>query len=120
MTDYVAGRHPLTRLVSGYRDRVAAAKQSWQWYRALAARLGLSRPPDRTLLYRGPQPAGNRGSRPAGGPAHRGSRPAGGPAHRGPQPALRSQWHNITIPTWPEFVQYILTTPPSSDVRLIS
>ena len=109
MTDYVAGRHPLTRLVSGYRDRVAAAKQSWQWYRALAARLGLSRPPDRTLLYRGPQPA-----------AHRGSRPAGGPAHRGPQPALRSQWHNITIPTWPEFVQYILTTPPSSDVRLIS
>ena len=81
-------RHPIERLLSAYRDRIAGLKFSFTFYQKVAATLGLKRK-DAWL------PAAKKGKK------------------------RRSARKKVAVPTWPEFVSYILQTRPDSDVSSV-
>ena len=80
-------RHPIERLLSAYRDRVAGLKVSYGFYSRLAKTLKLTRT-DATLK----------------------KKTVGGKVTGG----------RVAVPTWPEFVTFILKTNARQDVGHIS
>ena len=86
-------RHPIVRLISAYRDRVAGLKASLTFYRAVAKSLHITRV-DRKMQY-SVQRRDRKGSNKTG-------------------PV--SYWKKISVPTWPEFVRYLVMTNTSKDV----
>ena len=76
-------RHPIERLLSAYRDRIADLRFPYNFYLKVARRLNIKRK-DAQL------PRGSRG---------------------------RKVW--VTLPTWPEFVAFILQTRPEQDVSWV-
>ena len=77
-------RHPIERLLSAYRDRVAGLKISYTFYMKLAKTLKLKRT-DATL------PEKKKG-------------------------AGKATVRRVAVPSWPEFVSYILKTNIKQDV----
>ena len=76
-------RHPIERLLSAYRDRVAGLKVSYTFYLRLAKTLRLKRTD--AILPSKKKGKGGRGRR-------------------------------VAVPSWPEFVSYILKTETQHDV----
>ena len=79
-------RHPLERLVSAYRDRVAALRAPLSLYKKVALLLHLHRV-DARLRVRVRPRRGKTG------------------------PVITSR--AVAVPSWPEFVQFLLLTPPA-------
>ena len=84
-------RHPIERLVSAYRDRIAGLKASYAQYAAMARTLKLRRR-DAGLEGRYKPRRGRKGAKEV--------------VTRRP----------ISVPTWPEFVKFILVLPTVKDV----
>ena len=84
-------RHPIERLVSAYRDRIAGLKASYAQYAAMARTLKLQRR-DAVLEVRYKPRRGRKGAKEV--------------VTRRP----------ISVPTWPEFVKFILVLPTVKDV----
>ena len=84
-------RHPIERLVSAYRDRIAGLKASYAQYAAMARTLKLKRR-DAVLEVRYKPRRGRKGAKEV--------------VTRRP----------ISVPTWPEFVKFILVLPTVKDV----
>ena len=80
-------RHPIERLLSAYRDRVAGLKVSYGFYSRLAKALKLTRT-DATLLKK--------------------------------NAAGKVTKRRVAVPTWPEFVTFILKTNARQDVSHIT
>ena len=84
-------RHPIERLVSAYRDRIAGLKASYAQYAAMARTLKLKRR-DAVLEVRYKPRRGKKGAKEV--------------VTRRP----------ISVPTWPEFVKFLLVLPTVKDV----
>ena len=84
-------RHPIERLVSAYRDRIAGLKASYAQYAAMARTLKLKRR-DAVLEVRYKPRRGRKGAKEV--------------VTRRP----------ISVPSWPEFVKFILVLPTVKDV----
>ena len=76
-------RHPLVRLISAYRDRVEGLRSSISFYQSVSRRLGIRRK-DKTIRYT----------------THK--------AMEGNKTIPVSYWKKVFVPTWNEFVDYIL------------
>ena len=87
-------RHPIVRLIFAYQDRVAGLKAYFKFYRAVARSLNISRE-DRSIQYS--QNKSVKGSE---------------------RSIAVTYWRKISVPTWPEFVQYLLNTKTSNDVSI--
>ena len=83
-------RHPIERLLSAYRDRVAGLKFSASFYLKVASTLHIRRN-DAVLPVKSKQ-------------SKQGRR------------RLKPNGQNITVPTWSEFVDYVLKINPLKDV----
>ena len=85
-------RHPLVRLVSAYRDRVAGLKASVSFYRSVARSLQITQL-DRKIHYtvRKAVPGSNK-------------------------TVPVRYWKKIFVPTWPQFLTYLMKTNTSQDV----
>ena len=88
-------RHPIERLVSAYRDRIAGLKASYAQYAAMARTLKLKRR-DAVLEVRYKPRRGKKGAKEV--------------VTRRP----------ISVPTWPEFVKFLLVLPTVKDVSSIN
>ena len=86
-------RHPMVRLVSAYRDRIAGLKATYTTYKRIEEALNLDRV-DTKLTFS---------------------------VKRGIKGKLQTINYTkpIAVPTFPEFVQYILYTNTAKDVRKI-
>ena len=86
-------RNPLVRLVSAYRDRVAGMKSSLMFYKTIGRALHITRK-DRMMQFSIHKhlPGSNK-------------------------TMAITYWKKIFVPTWPEFIQFLLTTNTSQDVR---
>ena len=81
-------------MLSAYRDRIAGLKSSYTMYKKMARTLGLVRK-DAVIEVKMPGKRRNKKG----------------------QVKVEKTRQSISVPTWPEFVQYLLMTPTSSDVR---
>ena len=88
-------RHPMARLISAYRDRVAGLKGSYTFYRTVAKFLQITRK-DKKVQYS----------------THKAL-----PGSNKTIPV--TYWKKIFVPTWPEFVKYLLKTNTCEDVSFI-
>ena len=86
-------RHPIERILSAYRDRVAGLKASFEFYKKVAGALHLRRV-DTSLEY-SVRRKNKKGER-----------------------YLFNYTKPVAVPTWPEFVRYLLKTKRSQDVSI--
>ena len=86
-------RHPLERILSAYRDRIAGLKGSFEFYKKLAGALHLRRV-DTSVEY-SVRRKNKKGER-----------------------YLFNYTKPVAVPTWPEFVRYLLRTQRSQDVSM--
>ena len=85
-------RHPIERLLSAYRDRVVGLKFTYKFYTKVALTLRIKRK-DAWL-------------------------PAIMEGKKKPALSFKPDGRWVTVPTWPEFVSYILRTNPRIDVSI--
>ena len=95
LSPFLPVRHPIERLLSAYRDRIAGLKSSYKQYTTMARVLHLKRK-DAVIevKYKTKRKVQGKGS------------------------VTREIVHkrDVTVPTWPEFVNYILHTSDRYDV----
>ena len=90
-------RHPIERLLSAYRDRIAGLKASYKQYMAMAKTLHLRRK-DAVIEVKYTTKRKVKG--------------------KGSVVKEIKNKRDVSVPTWPEFVNYILLTGYSKDVSL--
>ena len=92
-----AVRHPIERLLSAYRDRIAGLKASYKQYTNIARTLRLRRK-DAVIEVK-----------------YKTKRKIKGQGFVEKEIVHK---RDVTVPTWPEFVNYILHTSDSKDVMI--